>query len=118
MNPIKKSSLIILAGFVAALCSCSQSSSTPTEKKAEQSQGLTGIYSGKNNLGFAYQIEFISPTDCLITDPRRGHGPATYKVVGSHVLLSMPGGGGADINLQGDTLYFNDGGYPVSLQKQ
>jgi len=109
MNAAKKLSLLILIGLVTALCSCSSSS---------RSSGLSGTYSGKNTLGYEYKIEFISGTDCIISDPRRGHGPATYKVVGSHVLLSMPGGGGADIIQQGDTLTFNDGGYPVSLKKE
>jgi len=108
MNSAKKLSLLLVFGFVVALCSCSSSSGS----------GLSGTYSGTNSLGFAYKIEFVSSTDCIVTDPRRGRGPATYKVVGSHVLLSMPGGGGADINLNGDTLSFDDGGYPVSLKKQ
>lgn len=106
MNSAKKLSLLIVIGFVTSLCSCS----TPS--------GLSGTYSGKNTLGYEYKIEFISGTDCIISDPRRGHGPATYKIVGSHVLLSMPGGGGADIIQQGDILTFNDGGYPVSLKKE
>jgi len=108
MNPAKNLSLLLVLGLVAALCSCSFSSGS----------NLSGTYAGKNTLGFTYQIQFISATDCIITDPRRGQGPATYRIVGDHVLITMPGGGAADVAKQGDTLTFNDGGYVVSLTKQ
>lgn len=100
MNPLKHSSLLSLIFVAIILCSCSGSSSS----------SLSGTYSGKNSLGYSYSINFISATDCIVSDPRRGQGPATYRLVNGHVLLSMPGGGAADLVMTGNTMALDDGG--------
>ncbi len=115
---MKTSSILTsLAVFVTLLLitSCNQAGSG-TDNKPNQPVGLTGTYSGKNSLGYEYKIEFISATDCLITDPRRGHGPATYRIVEGHMLITLPGGS-SDLILKDDTLSFTDDGYPVVLTK-
>jgi hypothetical protein len=81
---ISKTNATFLGLFFAITMLCSCSGSTPS--------GLSGKYSGTNSLGYSYTINFISSTDCIVSDPRRGQGPATYRVVNGHVLLSMPGG--------------------------
>ena len=106
---ISKTNATLLGLFFAIAMLCSCSGSTPS--------GLSGKYAGTNSLGYAYSINFISSTDCIVSAPRRGQGPATYRVVNGHVLLSMPGGS-ADLTMTGSTLSFSDGGYAVMLSKQ
>jgi len=107
MTSKTSTTLLGLVCAIAMLCSCSGSSQS----------GLSGKYSGTNSLGYSYTINFISGADCIVSDPRRGQGPATYRVINGHVLLSMPGGT-ADLVMNGNTLAFNDGGYDVKLTKQ
>lgn len=91
--------------LVLGICACSHSAS------------LSGTYSGKNSLGYEYKVEFISSTDCIITDPRWGNALATYKVVGDRVLFNLANGGSAVFTRSGDSLNFTDSGYTVSLNK-
>ncbi len=101
-NLVSRLSALLL---VFVLCACSQSAS------------LSGIYTGKNPLGYEYKVEFISGTDCIITDPRWGRTLATYRIVNDRVIFNLANGGSAVFTRKGDSLDFTDDGYAVSLNK-